>query len=453
MENESGIFSCDTRRMNSNDDEFSTHQKALAINLDPGIYGTVAEIGAGQEVARWFFQVGGAAGSIAKTMSAYDMQVSDQIYGKSGRYVSRERVEAMLEKEYRLLCERLGDALESHTRFFAFADTVAARNFTGTNDCHGWIGLRFQTVPGGEPNDIILHVNMLDRTNLRQQEALGILGINLIYAAFHTDEFTPDFLQELQADLSSSRLEIDFVHAAGPGVEHLDPLEMGMTLVHGDLAQAVLFGPDGGLEAPNESIRKRQVIIERGLYQNQTEIEPEVLASACRQLEREFPDSDHEPLTLMELSVNNLREGTNIDRDEYLRRLRAIATPGHWVLLTRLRHSYNLTNYLRRYSQQPLRFAMGTSTLAMLFVGEYYSQLPGGLLEATGKLFADNVKIYAHTMTREAFRAHMAAADFDPEFVAVSGDGDVSIDNIELRAPLGLLFRYVTEAGWIVTPS
>ncbi|MBT8444956.1 MAG: TonB-dependent receptor, partial [Gammaproteobacteria bacterium] len=256
-------------------EEFSTHQKALAINLDQGIYGTVAEIGAGQEVARWFFRVGGAAGSIAKTMSAYDMQVSDQIYGKSGRYVSRQRVEAMLDKEYRLLCDRLGDALESHTRFFAFADTVAARNFTGTNDCHGWVGLRFQTVPGGLPNDIVLHVNMLDRTNLLQQEALGILGINLIYAAFHTPEFTSDFLHELQDDLSSSRVEIDMVHVGGPALEHLDPLEMGMSLVHGDLALAVLFGPDGRLEPPNEVIRKRPIIVERGLYQHHTEIDPE----------------------------------------------------------------------------------------------------------------------------------------------------------------------------------
>ncbi len=439
--------------MSTETEEFSTHQKALAINLDRGIYGTVAEIGAGQEVARWFFRVGGAAGSIAKTMSAYDMQVSDQIYGKSGRYVSRQRVEAMLDKEYRLLCERLGDALESHTRFFAFADTVAARNFTGTNDCHGWIGLRFQTVPGGESNDVILHVNMLDRTNLLQQEALGILGINLIYAAFHTPEFTPDFLHELQDDLNSSRVEIDMVHVSGPALEHLDPLEMGMSLVHGDLALAVMFGPDGQLEPPNEVIRKRSVIVERGLYQHHTEIDPEVLASAHRQLHRELPDPEREPLPLMELSVNNLREGTNIDRDEYMRRLRAITAPGHWVLLTRLRHSYNLTDYLRRYSQQPLRFAMGTSTLAMLFAGEYYAQLPGGLLEATGKLFADNVKIYAHPMSPEAFDAHMTAAEFDSSFLTVIDDGDVSIEKMELQRPLGLLFRYVKEAGWIVTPG
>jgi len=439
--------------MNPDTDDFSTHQKALAINLDPGIYGTVAEIGAGQEVARWFFRVGGAAGSIAKTISAYDMHVSDQVYGKAGRYVSRQRVEAMLEKEFRLLGERLGDALESSTRFFAFADTVAARNYTGTNDCHGWIGLRFQTVAGGEPNDIILHVNMLDRTNLRQQEALGILGINLIYAAFHTAEFTPECLRELQAELNSSRLEIDFVHVEGPAIEHLDPLEIGMTLVAEDLAQAVMFGPDGQLEPPNETIHKRPVIVERGLYQHHTEINPEVLASALRQLQREYPEPAREPLALMELSVDNLREGAAIDPDEYMRRLRAITAPGQWVLLTRLQHSYNLTDYLRRYSKEPLRFAMGTSTLAMLFAGEYYAQLPGGLLEATGKLFADNVKIYAHSMTTEAFGQHIAAANFDREFVNLTGDDGVSIDTIELKAPLGLLFRYVKEAGWIVNPD
>ena len=200
-------------------------------------------------------------------------------------------------------------------------------------------------------------------------------------------------------------------------------------------------------------IRKRQVIAERGLYQHHTEIDPEVLSSACRQLSREYPDPDREPLALMELSVNNLREGQDVERSEYMRRLRAIATPGHSVLLTRLRHSYNLTDYLRRYSQEPLRFAMGTSTLAMLFAGEYYAQLPGGLLEATGKLFADNVKIYAHPMTAEAFKRHMGAANFDPDFVRATGGGDVSIDNIELAPPLGLLFRYVIEAGWIVTPA
>ena len=188
--------------MATHTEELSTHQKALALNLDPDIYGTIAEIGAGQEVARWFFRVGGAAGSIAKTISTYDMKVSDQVYGKSRRYVSRERVISMLDKEYRLLCERLGEERQSHTRFYAFANTVTAQNYKGTHDCHGWIGLRYQTAPGSEPNDLILHVNMRDRTNIRQQEALGILGVNLIYSIFHSDRYDTRLLKQLFEDLT-----------------------------------------------------------------------------------------------------------------------------------------------------------------------------------------------------------------------------------------------------------
>ncbi len=437
--------------MNTGTEELSTHQKALAINLDQGIYGTVAEIGAGQEVARWFFRVGAAAGSIAKTISAYDMQVSDQVYGKSGRYVSRERVGAMLDKEYRLLEERLGDALESHTRFFAFADTVAARNYAGTNECHGWMGLRFQTVPGGAPNDLILHVNMLDRTNLRQQEALGTLGINLIYAAFHTPEFTPDFLTELTSELGLSRIEIDLVCASGPALQGLDPLELGLSLVRHDLAQAVLFGPDGQLAAPNEILRKRQIIIERGLYRYSTEFKPLVLETATNQLGAEDTISHSVPLALMELSVNNLREDATIEDDEYLRRLTAMTSSGQFVLLSRLKQSYNLTDYLRRYSQEPLRFTMGVSTLAMLFAEEYYAELPGGLLEATGKLFANNVRIYVRPMSKVDFDTHMAAAGIGSAFVQVTGDGDVSIETLEFCLPIDLLFRFITESGWIDT--
>ena len=153
----------------------STHQKALSINLNDKIYGTIAEIGAAQEVARWFFRVGAAAGSIAKTISAYDMQVSDQIYGEAGRYVSRERVTSMLNKEYELLLDRLDTLRGQDTRFFAFCDTIAARNFSGTNECQGWVGLKFQSKVGGEPNTIIAHINMLDDSSVAQQEAVGIL--------------------------------------------------------------------------------------------------------------------------------------------------------------------------------------------------------------------------------------------------------------------------------------
>jgi len=431
-------------------DELSTHQKALALNLDRKIYGTIAEIGAGQEVARWLFRVGAAAGSIAKTMSAYDMKVSDEVYGKVGRYVSRERVTAMLDKEYHLLCQRLGDERQNGTRFFAFADTVSARNYAGDNDCHGWIGLRFQTTPGGAPNDLILHVNMLDRTNLRQQEALGVLGINLIYAAFHTDRFTVDFLHELLADLPPGRVTIDLICTAGPALTDLNDLEIGLTLVKHDMTEAVLFGPNGRFETPNEVIRKRRVIIERGLYRAPTEIKPETLAAAIRQLQDEAPDDPSVPLALLELSVKNLREKSDIGDAEHLQRLGYMMTSGHRILLTRLTRNYCLTDYLRRYSQESMRFSMSVSMLAMLFNEEFYAHLPGGLLEATGKLFANNVKVYAHEMSLDAFNSHIDSSVIDAGYVVADTDGAVSIDDIIFRGPLNLLYRHILDTGWIV---
>ena len=213
----------------------------------------------------------------------------------------------------------------------------------------------------------------------------------------------------------------------------------------------MLIGPESQLEPPNEVFRKRPVIVERGLFQNPSDSDPNVLQSATRLLHNETPDEPTEPLALQELSVNNLRDGADTDQEEYLRRLREIARPGQRVLLTRLRHSYNLTNYLRRYSQEPLRFAMGMSTLTMLFADEYYTELPGGLLEAAGRLFANNVKIYAHDMPVEAFNAHLAAADISTEFVSVADGDRATMTTIEFEPPLGLLFDYVTEAGWIVS--
>ncbi|MDH3978064.1 MAG: TonB-dependent receptor [Gammaproteobacteria bacterium] len=435
--------------MNTQSEQLSAHQKALAINLDQNIYGTVAEIGAGQEVARWLFRVGGAAGSIAKTMSAYDMKVSDEVYGKCGRYVSRERVVAMLDKEYGLLDMRLGDERRSHTRFFAYANTVAARSFTGSSHCHGWIGLRFQTQPDSEPNTLILHVNMLDRTNLRQQEALGLLGINLIYAAFHTENFTEDFLRELFDELSPERLEIDLICATGPAFSQLSDLDIGLTLVENEMALGILFGPDGAMEAVNEIIHKRPLVLERGLFRTPAEIKPDIINAAATQLRNESPDNK-DTLAMLELSVNNLREKESVSYDGYRKRLQNLTQSGERVLLTRLKESYALTDYLRRYSQAPMRFSMGVSSLALLFGKEFYAQLPGGLLEATGKLFANNVRLYVHDMPSDAFHRHIDDAVENKDFVMVTNDSMVSIESLEFRGPLSLLYHYVVETGWVI---
>lgn len=201
------------------DAALNTHQNALSINLDDKIYGTIAEIGAAQEVARWFFRVGAAAGSIAKTMSAYDMQISDDIYGQTGRYVSRERVESMLNKEYGLLVDRLTQKRGHDARFFAFRNTVSARNFTGTNECHGWVGLRYQSEVGGEPNTSILHINMLDHDNVSQQEAVGILGVNLIHTALLGPPNPEKALASLAQSITTGRMEADLIDAYGPIIQ------------------------------------------------------------------------------------------------------------------------------------------------------------------------------------------------------------------------------------------
>jgi hypothetical protein len=426
----------------------AVQQKALAINLDASIYGTVAEISAGQEVAAWLFRVGGAAGTVAKTISAYDMKVSDEIYGKAARYVSRERVVAMIGHEFELLQQRLADR-SGDTRFFAFANTVAARNYAGTNECHGWLGLRFQASPGGAANDILLHVNLRDQTNERQQRALGILGINLIHAAAYALPDLASFLSALHADLSLDRIEIDLLHLAGPDVPGAPDCEIGLQLVRRGLALAICLDEAGAMRAPTEAIRKRPVAIERGLFREAEHIHPEMLRTGIERMTTGMPAGQRAPIGLMELSVNNVVEPADVPDADYLRRLRCLLQFGFPILLTRLRESYSVTEYLRRYSQEDLHFNLGVSTLALNFAAGYYTALPGGVLEALGRLFADNVKACVHPMPGDAFRGHLAGAGVDVSYVQAPTDATVTVDNLELAPPYGLLFRYLLEAGWI----
>src|ERR1700738_4689579 len=251
------------------DDErprLSTNQKALKINLDPVFYGTFAEIGAGQEVARWFFKVGAAAGTISKSISAYDMAVSDAIYGRSKRYVSRERLQSMLDHEHGLNLERLRSSREDSTAFFTFADTVAARNYQGTNECHGWMGVKFQAHPRDADSEVIIHVRMLDDENGLQQEALGIVGVNLLYAAFFLHHKPHHMLESLLDNLTTERLEIDMVEFSGIEFRHVDNRVMSLKLVQLGLSGAAMFGPSGEVLQPSEVLRKRPVLVERGSF-------------------------------------------------------------------------------------------------------------------------------------------------------------------------------------------
>jgi hypothetical protein len=427
----------------------STHQKALALNLDDKIYGVLAEIGAAQEVARWFFRVGGAAGSVAKTMSAYDMKISDEIYGKAGRYVSRERLEAMLDREYGLLISRLSEDRGENTRFFSFCNTVSARNYQGTNECHGWVGLRFQSEPGGEPNTIVLHINMLDDTNVAQQEAVGVLGVNMIHGVFHAESGTLEGLDRIADNLSEGRLEVDVADLDGPAFAGVDPARIGMAMIRSRLAEAVLFGRDGQQHPPTEIVRKRPVIIKRTSMRYSTVIDSETFAAAGQQLESEAKNLEGKQLNITEFSISSVHASLGSDYATNLEHLRNLIAQDEWVMLTRLRQSYLVTNYLRRYSNQPLRFVMGVSTFAMLLSEQFYLETTGGILEATGKLYADDVRVYVEPMTADDFRLHLKSVGLGPDWVGIDPNQNlVTLENLSFSDHTQLLYRYLLEAGW-----
>src|SRR5579863_228024 len=294
------------------DDErprLSTHQKALKINLDPVRYGTFAEIGAGQEVARWFFQVGAAAGSISKSMSAYDMAVSDAIYGHSKRYVSRERLQGMLDYEHGLNLERLQSARRDSTAFFAFANTVAARNYLGTNECHGWMGVKYQAHPRDDNSQIIIHVRMLDRENDLQQETLGIVGVNLLYAAFFLHHRPELILESLLDNLTTQRIEIDMIDFSGIAFRHVDNRVMSLKLVQLGLSNAAMFGSDGSVLQPSEVLYKKAILVERGSFRPASHVNVDMLRCARTQFLRR-PGIDTESVVeLAEITMRNLMAG------------------------------------------------------------------------------------------------------------------------------------------------
>ena len=429
-------------------ERLDTHHRALRVNLDPDTFGTFAEIGAGQEVARWFLQVGGAAGTVAKTISAYDMKFSDEIYGKGSRYVSRDRLLAMLEHEYALLIERLDAERGEKTRFFVFADTVSARNFAGTNECHGWMGLRFQLAPRAEPHDILLHVNMQDRTNLLQQQALGILGVNLVHGAFFESESPETFLAGLTSELSLERIEIDVIELRGPVFAGSDPRRIGVRLVHEGLAQSVLFRPDGTLAQPSELLRKRPVVVERGLFERVVPLQRRMLELASARLRQEI-ETEREPLLLPELTVVPVSGREAPGETETLRRVSAVLECETPLLLTRFPEVYHLTSYLRRYTREPLRFVLGSSTVVQVLLEAHYRSLMGGLLEALGRLLAENVKLYVYPMEADTFWRLLASSGVARGLVGAPETGWVTARTIRPGPPLGHLYEYLLDAGWI----
>jgi len=280
----------------------STRRKALALNLDRAKYGTIAEIGAGQEVARWFFVVGGAAGTVAKTISAYDMEVSDSIYGPAPRYVSRQRLQAMLENEFSQLLEGLGSTRGETTSFFAFADTVATRSYRKAEDGRGWMGIRFQGQPRETPSDVVLHVNLKDNSAALQQEALGVVGINLIYGAYHYHDEPETLIGSLMDELSRDRVEVDMIKFSGPAFDAVDNRLMSLQLVEQGLTDAAMFTATGEVVQPSEVLHKKPILVERGTFRPVTKLTLDLLAGAREQFVAEPAVQGEEPVVLMEMT-------------------------------------------------------------------------------------------------------------------------------------------------------
>jgi hypothetical protein len=433
--------------------KLDTHHKALTFNLDTSTFGSFAEIGAGQEVARWFLFVGGASGTVAKTISAYDKEVSDDLYGSGSRYVSKQRLEAMLDNEWTQLLTQLSKTRGPQTRFFCFVDTVSARNFAGTNDAHGWIGLRFQLQPGGPPNDVLLHINMRDPSNALQQLAIGILGVNLIYAAFYEVETRESFLEGLAEDVVAERIEIDYADLRGPAFESWDRRALLVDLVRAGLAEAVFFPTKGSTVPPTEVLYKKAVVLAPGYFGHSDSAHAHVhlrlLNSAIQELQGDLGETKSPPAGFFCLSLApTTPDEPAPEIPDLLRRIDALLAAGGDVLLFRKPELYNMTALVNRHTQAPVRFVAGLSLVIRAFE-DIYGNLEGRLLEALARLFAQNVRIYVYPMTVADLQEWLKSASANG-WEWSETDGWVSASQLRRAPPLGHLFAYLLASNFLV---
>jgi hypothetical protein len=377
--------------------DLGTDKKAFQINLDAKKYGTFAEIGAGQEVARRFFHVGGAAGTVAKTMSAYDMTFSDAIYGPAGRYVSRNRLQTMLDHEYNLLIERLDEKLGNLRTFFVFADTVAARSFKQHNESHGWLGVRFQEQPRGEPSQIIIHVRMLDESNVDQQEALGIIGVNLLYGAFYHRQ-PEKLIASLQENLAGDRMQVDLIKFSGPTYAGVDDRLMSLQLVSQGLTDAVIFTAGGEMVQPADILYKKAILVERGSFRPVTYATNDMLNGARTAFLKQCGCSDAELVVLMEMTLENLLSEGQLNHADFLARVDILGALGRTVIISKFGEYFRLASYLSRYTNRMIGLVMGVPSLLEIFDEKYYLNLEGGILEALGRMFKSGLKLYVYPM-------------------------------------------------------
>ena len=378
----------------------SVESKALRINLNRFIYGTFAEIGAGQEVARHFFRSGGASGTISKTISAYDKNFSDNIYGEEDdkRYVTEARLNKMLDHEMGLLENRIPRDENPNKMFFTYANTVTTIDFAKKFKGHGWMGIRFQADPNQDYSEITLHVRFHQTEARLQQEVLGIIGVNLIYGAFYKNNEPKKLLRYLYDHIDHDAIEIDTINFKGPLFKDVDNRLMSLQLVRNDMTDAVMFNPEGNNILPARELYKKNILTLRGSFRPVTKVNIDMFEKAYDAFIQETEVEEDKTVVIFEITLSNLRAQGEIDEKDFMDRAKLLCSLGHIVMISNFKEYYRLVDYLSQYTKKQLGLSMGVNNFVEIFDEQYYQDLGGGILEAFGKMFYNNLKVYLYPM-------------------------------------------------------
>lgn len=378
----------------------SIKNKALRINLNRNIYGTFAEIGAGQETVRHFFRAGGASGTIAKAMSAYDKDFSDAVYGiqDDGRYVTEARLKRMLQYETDLIEQRISREKHPQKLFFTYANTVATIDFAKKYKGHGWVGIRFQASPDEDYSEIIIHVRFKETDARLQQITLGILGVNLIYGAFYKHDQPKKLLKYLYDHIDKDKIEIDMINFDGPRFTNVDNRLMSLQLLRNEMTEAVMFGPDGNNILSARILYKKNVLAMRGSFRPVTKVNMDMYVKAKSMFLASGKVQEDRLESIFEITLSNLKSQGEIDEEDFLHRAELLCSLGQTVMISNFKEYYRLVEYFNNYTKERIGLVMGINNLVDVFDTKYYTHLSGGILEAFGKLFFKNLRVYLYPM-------------------------------------------------------
>lgn len=417
-----------------NTDDLTPKRKALAINLDSTVFGTIAEIGGGQEVAGYFFHAGGASGTIAKTISAYDKNFSDHLYNNNqpGIYVSEDRLIKMLDKEYNEVTNLLAESKGDSIRFFAFANTVSTLNFKKDNISHGWFGVKYQLSPNSKPNEIIIHIRLLENDGILQQNTLGILGVNLIYACFYLTNNTNVFIRSLIDNLSTDRVEINMIRMQGPDLAHIDNRLLAVQLVKNGMTNVTMFDKKGHVLQPSDKLYKKDVLVIRSSFRPITCVGFDMIKTGFANFRKDTTLTKKNTVILCEITTSNLLGEGEFNEKDYLDRVDLLNAMGQDVMISNFKEFYLLAGYFSQFKINNLRLIVSAYVLKRIMNPENYTHLRGGILEAFGMLFLNNMKLFVYPAIDD------------------NTGGIMTVKNTKINDELNFLFQHLLESQKII---